>query len=57
VHESQVSRDERNEYHNVTVERAARILDALNAEVHSTVQLKEFAAQRSTTASSRRCSV
>lgn len=29
VSEAQVSRDERNEYHNVTVERAQRILDAL----------------------------
>jgi len=44
VHESQVSRDERNEYHGVTVERAARILEALHAEVHSVVHLKEFAA-------------
>jgi len=35
VHESQVSRDERNEYHGVTVERASRILDALGAELHS----------------------
>ena len=32
VHESQVSRDERNEYHGITVERAARILDALEVE-------------------------
>jgi len=35
VHESQVSRDERNEYHGVAVERASRILDALGAELHS----------------------
>lgn len=35
VHESQVSRDERNEYHNVTVERASRILDALGVRMHS----------------------
>ncbi|MHB1036459.1 MAG: helix-turn-helix domain-containing protein [Pirellulales bacterium] len=37
VHESQVSRDERNEYHGITLERAARILDALGVELHSTV--------------------
>ena len=28
VHESQVSRDERNEYHGVTVERANRVLSS-----------------------------
>lgn len=39
VHESQVSRDERNEYHSITVERAARILEALGAEVRSHVNL------------------
>jgi len=27
IHESQVSRDERNEYHGITVERATRVLD------------------------------
>ncbi|HLX62041.1 MAG TPA: helix-turn-helix transcriptional regulator [Planctomycetota bacterium] len=31
VDESQVSRDERNDYHGVTVERASRILDAMDA--------------------------
>lgn len=41
VHESQVSRDERNEYHSVTVKRTARILDALGAEVRSHVELSE----------------
>ena len=35
VHESQVSRDERNEYHNVTVDRASRILDALGVRMRS----------------------
>lgn len=35
VHESQVSRDERNEYHGITVERATRILDALNVHLRS----------------------
>ena len=35
VHESQVSRDERNEYHAVTVDRASRILDALGVDLRS----------------------
>jgi hypothetical protein len=35
VHESQVSRDERNEYHSITVDRASRILDALGVELTS----------------------
>lgn len=35
VHESQVSRDERNEYHNMTVDRASRILDALGVRMRS----------------------
>ncbi len=38
VHESQVSRDERNEYHGITLERAARILDALQVELLTTVE-------------------
>ena len=38
VHESQVSRDERNEYHGITVERASRILDALGVELRSTFE-------------------
>jgi DNA-binding Xre family transcriptional regulator len=33
IAESQVSRDERNEYHGITVERAQRIAEALDAEV------------------------
>ena len=39
VHESQVSRDERNEYFGITLERAARILEALNARLHSKVEI------------------
>ena len=35
VHESQISRDERNEYHAITVDRASRILDALGVELRS----------------------
>ena len=38
VHESQVSRDERNEYHGVTVERVQRVLDALGVEVRTIVE-------------------
>lgn len=38
VHESQVSRDERNEYFNITIERASRILDTLNADLRTTVE-------------------
>lgn len=38
VHETQVSRDERNEYFGVTVDRASRILEALGVEVTTTVR-------------------
>lgn len=38
VHESTVSRDERNEYHGVTIERATRILSALGATIRSQVE-------------------
>jgi len=41
VHESQVSRDERNEYHGVTVERASRVLEALGVEIRSVVEALE----------------
>lgn len=37
VSEPQVSRDERNEYHGITLERAQRVLDALEASVTATV--------------------
>jgi ribosome-binding protein aMBF1 (putative translation factor) len=37
VHESQVSRDERNEYHGITVERAIKILEALGVRLQTTV--------------------
>lgn len=37
VHESQVSRDERNEYFGVTVERAMKVLNALNVQLKTTV--------------------
>lgn len=35
VSETQVSRDERNEYHGITVERATQILDALGVTLRS----------------------
>lgn len=38
VHESQISRDECNEYYGITVERAARILDALGVETKTRVE-------------------
>jgi DNA-binding Xre family transcriptional regulator len=38
VHESQVSRDERNEYHGITVSRATRIFEILGARLHTTVE-------------------
>jgi len=40
VHESQVSRDERNEYFGITLERAAKILDILNVRLHTRVELE-----------------
>ena len=39
VHGSQVSRDERNEYHGVTVDRANRVLAALGVDLRSEVVL------------------
>jgi DNA-binding XRE family transcriptional regulator len=38
VSESQVSRDERNEYHGITLERAQRILDAIGERLVTTVE-------------------
>src|SRR6266699_6738310 len=40
VLESQVSRDERNEYFGITLERAIRLLDALNVRLHSRVEIE-----------------
>jgi len=39
VHETQVSRDERNEYFGITLERAAKILDALSVRLRSQVAI------------------
>lgn len=35
INESQISRDERNEYHGITVERASKILDAFGVKLVS----------------------
>ena len=40
VHESQVSRDERNEYFGITLERTIRILDALNVRLRTKVEIE-----------------
>ena len=39
VHESQVSRDERNEYFGITLERAVKVLEALNVRLRTQVEL------------------
>lgn len=47
VHESQVSRDERNEYHGITLERAGRLLEALGADTKTAVsKIHPAASQR-----------
>ncbi len=43
VSEAQVSRDERNEYHSVTMERAQRILDAMGETLTTRVADKPLA--------------
>src|SRR6202044_1075261 len=40
VHESQISRDERNEYFGITLERAAKILDALGVRLRTHVAIE-----------------
>jgi ribosome-binding protein aMBF1 (putative translation factor) len=40
VHESQVSRDERNEYFGITLERAVRVLDALDVHLRTKVEVE-----------------
>ncbi len=40
VHESQVSRDERNEYFGITLERAVRVLDALDVRLRTKVEVE-----------------
>ena len=45
VHESQISRDERNEYFGITLERAIKILDALNVRLHTKVEIEPIGAE------------
>ena len=40
MHETQVSRDERNEYFGITLERAAKILDALHVRLRTQVAIE-----------------
>ena len=40
VHESQISRDERNEYFGITLERANKILDALGVRLRTQVAIE-----------------
>jgi predicted XRE-type DNA-binding protein len=44
VHESQVSRDERNKYHGISIERASRVLEALGAQLTTTIELQPLQA-------------
>jgi DNA-directed RNA polymerase specialized sigma subunit len=46
VSEAAVSRDERNEYHGITMERAQRILDALNETVIAHIEEPVTSSQR-----------
>lgn len=39
VHETQVSRDERNEYFGITLERASKILEAMNVRLTTKVEI------------------
>lgn len=39
VHESQISRDERNEYFGITLERAVKVLDVLDVRLHTKVEI------------------
>jgi hypothetical protein len=40
VHKTQVSRDERNEYFGITLERAVKLLDALNVRLRTEVAIE-----------------
>jgi ribosome-binding protein aMBF1 (putative translation factor) len=39
IKESQISRDEKNEYHGITLDRANKILEALNVTLHTKVDV------------------
>ena len=40
VHETQVSRDERNEYHGISIDRATKILEALGVRLRTQVEMR-----------------
>lgn len=42
VNESQISRDERNEYHGISVDRASKILEALGVTLSTKVEIEPF---------------
>lgn len=42
VRESQISRDERNEYHGISLERATKILEALGVKLSTKVEIEPF---------------
>jgi hypothetical protein len=41
VHESQVSRNERNEYFGITLERAVKVLDAMHVRLRTKVEIDD----------------
>lgn len=48
VHESQVSRDERNEYHGITLDRAIKVLNALGVRLETRVVSAPLAKEEQT---------
>ncbi len=44
ISESQISRDERNEYHGITLERATRIVEALGVKLSTKVDIEHIQA-------------
>lgn len=42
VRESQISRDERNEYHGISLEKATKILEALGVKLSTKVEIEPF---------------
>lgn len=42
VKESQISRDERNEYHGISLDRASRILEALGVKLSTKVEIEPY---------------
>lgn len=42
VNESQISRDERNEYHGISLDRASKILEALGVTLSTKVEIEPF---------------